>query len=248
MQHSASLPPFEGNYKIFIIEDAGFLSNEAANCLLKTLEEPVGRVVFILLASNDNLLPATVVSRCQRLELLPMSFTKAEAALVSRWGVEPEQARLLARLSHGCLGWAITAASDNSLLQQRETEMERLSGIMQAGTEERFSHAAKLAGQFNQNRGSVYGILDLWLYYWRDLMLVKIGYNDIIINMDRLSTLAEMVRSYTLEQIEAFIKSIQAAREQLMQNANPQLALEVLMLDMPGKERGGTGSPAARHR
>jgi len=248
MQHSASLPPFEGNCKIFVIEGAELLSNEAANCLLKTLEEPVDRVVFILLTSNDNLLPATVVSRCQRLELLPMSFTEAEDALVSRWGVEPERARLLARLSHGCLGWAIIAASDNSLLQQRDTELERLSGVIQADTEERFSHAAKLAAQFNQNRGSVYGILDLWLYYWRDLMLVKIGYNDIIINVDRLSALAEMARGYTLEQIEAFIKSIQAAREQLTQNANPQLALEVLMLDMPGKEKGGTESPAARYR
>ena len=246
MQHSASLPPFEGNYKIFIIEDAEFLSNEAANCLLKTLEEPVDRVVFILLTSNESLLPATVVSRCQHLELPPMSFTGAETALTGHWGIELERARLLARLSHGCLGWAIAAASDNNLLQQRETELERLLGITKANTEERFSYAAQLAAQFNQNRGAAYGILDLWLYYWRDLMLVKIGYSDIIVNVDRLSTLAEMARGYTLEQIEAFIKSVQSSKEQLMRNANPQLALEVLMLDMPRKERGGTGIPAAR--
>ncbi|MDD5081898.1 MAG: AAA family ATPase, partial [Dehalococcoidales bacterium] len=67
MQHSASLPPFEGRCKVFIIEGAEHLSDEAANCLLKTLEEPVGRVVFILLTTSERLLPATVVSRCQRL-------------------------------------------------------------------------------------------------------------------------------------------------------------------------------------
>ncbi|GAI32367.1 unnamed protein product, partial [marine sediment metagenome] len=110
MQHSASLPPFEGKYKVFIIDGAEHLSSEAANCLLKTLEEPVGRVIFILLATNDKLLPATVISRCQRLELPPLAVSEVEAALNSRWGIESQKAKLLARLSHGCLGWALSAA------------------------------------------------------------------------------------------------------------------------------------------
>ena len=74
LQHSSSLPPFEGKYKVFIIDGAEFLSSEAANCLLKTLEEPFDRVVFILLTTSDRLLPATVVSRCQRLELVPLKI------------------------------------------------------------------------------------------------------------------------------------------------------------------------------
>ena len=247
MQHSASLPPFEGNYKVFIIEDAEFLSTEAANCLLKTLEEPTGRVIFIALTANDGLLLPTVVSRCQRLELPPMLLTQEETALVDRWNVEPEKAKLLARLSHGCLGWAITAAQDSSLLQQRDKEMERLLDITKASNEGRFAHAAQMAAQFSQNRGEVYQVLDLWQDFWRDLILVKIGCSDIIINVDRLAALVEVARGYTLEQIEAFIKSIQYTAERLMQNANPQLALEVLMLDMPGKERGGAGSRAAQY-
>ena len=89
IQHSANLPPFEGRYKVFIIDGAEFLSNEAANCLLKTLEEPVGEVIFILLTVNDRLLPATVISRCQRLELPPLATSEVEAALGSRWSVEP---------------------------------------------------------------------------------------------------------------------------------------------------------------
>ncbi len=53
MQHSACLPPFEGRYKVFIIEGAELLSNEAANCLLKTLEEPEEKIVFLLLAARE---------------------------------------------------------------------------------------------------------------------------------------------------------------------------------------------------
>jgi len=62
IQHSASLPPFEGRYRIYIIDGAEQLSIEAANCLLKTLEEPAAGVIFVLLTVNDRLLPATVAN------------------------------------------------------------------------------------------------------------------------------------------------------------------------------------------
>ena len=237
MQHSSSLPPFEGKYKVFIIDRAELLSIEAANCLLKTLEEPVGKVIFILLAINEGLLPATVVSRCQRLELPPIAASEVEAALNSRWGIEPGKARLLAKLCHGCQGWAISAALDDSLLQQRAERLNRLLDIINADYEERFTYAAELATQFGQSRGVVQGILDLWVDWWRDLLLVKAGCSDAATNVDQLATLLEMVRGYTLAQIKAVINSIQSAGEQLKQNANPRLVLEVLMLSIPrGKE------------
>jgi len=119
VQHSASLPPFEGKHKVFIIDGAELLSIEAANCLLKTLEEPNDKVTFILLTVNDKLLPATVVSRCQRLELPPLSTSEAAQALADRQGIDNERARLLAGLSHGCLGWAIAAAEDDSHTKTR---------------------------------------------------------------------------------------------------------------------------------
>ena len=245
MQHSASLPPFEGKYKAFIVDGAEFLSTEAANCMLKTLEEPAGKVVFILLTTNDRLLPETVVSRCQRLELAPLAAAEIETALNNRWGIEPEKAKLLARLSHGCLGWAISAAFDDRLLQQRAEKLDRLLEIMAADYEERFAYAAQLAAQFAQNRESVQEILDLWLDWWRDLMLVKIGCRELVTNVDRISPLVEMARGYQLVQIKGFIHSIQVAGEQLRQNANPRLVLEVLMLDMPGKEGRGKKKLAA---
>jgi len=237
MQHSASLPPFEGRYKVFIIDGAELLSDEAANCLLKTLEEPVGKVMFILLTINEGLLPTTVVSRCQRLELPPLAASEVEAALNSRWGIDPQRARLLARLSHGCLGWALSAAFDGGLLEQRAERMDRLLNVIEADCEERFAYATQLAAQFSQNRKPVQEILDLWLDYWRDLLLIKAGCDDIVTNADMLAALVDRARGYSLVQIKSVIDSLQAAAEQLKQNANPRLVLEVLMLSIPRRGR-----------
>ncbi|MFC2020962.1 ATP-binding protein [Chloroflexota bacterium] len=233
VQHSASLPPFEGRYRVFIIDGAELLSLEAANCLLKTLEEPTGKVVFILLTTNKRLLPETVISRCQRVELSPVPVNEIETALGSNWGVEPAKAKLLARLSHGCLGWAISAALDGSLAQQRVEWLDRLLDSISADCEERFAYAARLAAQFGQNRGLVYERLNLWLEWWRDLLMVKVGSVDNITNIDRLDSLSDMANGFSLAQIRAFIQSIRVASEQLKQNANSRLVLEVLMLDIP---------------
>ncbi len=235
MQHSSNLPPFEGRYKVFIIDGAELMSNEAANCLLKTLEEPAGGVIFILLTTNDAILPATVVSRCQRLELRPLATSQVEAVLNERRGIESQKAELLARLCHGCLGWALSAAVDDSLLQRRAERIDRLLDIVNGDYEERFDYVSHLAAQFSQSRGLVQEVLDLWLEWWRDLLLVKLGCNDTITNIDQEAMLVDMGRGYNLAQIKSFINSIQAAGEQLGQNANPRLVLEVLMLSIPGR-------------
>jgi DNA polymerase-3 subunit delta' len=243
VQHTASLPPFEGRHKVFIINGAELLSIEAANCLLKTLEEPVDDVTFILLTTNDRLLPETVVSRCQRLELPPLSTDETEATLQSDYNIEPERARRLAGLSHGCPGWALAAAADETIVEQYNDSIKVLLRILDADYEERFAFVARLASQFTQNRSSVYDLLDLWIDFGHDLMLVKMGCDDLITNTDKKDTLFKIAGGYRLSQIYNFIRSLQEATAQLRQNANPRLALEVLMLDIPGKEPGG---PAVR--
>jgi len=236
IQHSANLPPFEGKHKVFIINGAEFMSNEAANCLLKTLEEPENRVLFILLTTNDQLLPATVVSRCQRLDLPPLGANEIETTLTSNWGAEPTKAKLLSRLCRGCLGWAVIAVSNEFLLHQRRESLDKLLDIIKVDYEERFAYANQLATQFSQNREITLEVLGLWQEWWRDLLLVKVGLSKAIINIDLSDTIVDQAKGYSLTEIRTFINDIQAAGEQLRQNANSRLVLEVLMLNMPRKE------------
>lgn len=240
VQLSASLPPFEGKFKVFIIDGAEFMSIEAANCLLKTLEEPPEKVIFILLATSEQL-PATIISRCQRLELAPQPVSEIEGELIRR-GIEPSQARVLARLSHGCPGWAIAAASDVTLLEERAEKLDMLVNIINNNYETRFDYAARLASDFARNRKLVQDVLDLWLDWWRDLLLVKAGNKDSITNIDSKAKVAEQANIYSLAQIRSVISCILAAGHQLRLNASPRLVLEVLMLNIPKKEECCEGS------
>jgi DNA polymerase-3 subunit delta' len=233
MLHSASLPPFEGNYRVYIIDEAANLSMEAANRLLKTLEEPVGKVLFILLTANAGLIPVTVVSRCQKLKLSKLKTAEIEKTLSERWQVEPEKARLLARLSHGCPGWALEASKKPDLAAERSAQFEKMISIMKSGYSERFAATSQISLQFARKRETVYETLDTWAGWWRDILLAKSGCHGDIISIDFEPALAEMAGTYQLVQIKAVIQYILEAVQQLKQNANARLVLETLMLNIP---------------
>jgi DNA polymerase III subunit delta' len=233
MLHSASLPPFEGQYRVYIIAEAGNLSMEAANRLLKTLEEPIGKVVFILLTANAQSVPATVISRCQRLNFARMKTAEIEACLIDSYQVDPVKAGLLARLGRGCIGWAIEASKDPDILQERTERFEKMVEWVRGDYSERFTVSSQLALQFAKKRESVYETLDTWSGCWRDVLLVKTGCDSHVVNSDFLPGLVEMARDYNLAQIKIAIKSIIEAGEQLKLNANARLVLESLMLNIP---------------
>ena len=112
VQHSAALPPYEGRCRVYIVDGAELLSLEASNALLKSLEEPVPGVVFLLLTADEEAVLPTVRSRCQRLELRPMPLDVVAQVLQEEYGQEPQQAEEVARFAQGCLGRAVQAAKE----------------------------------------------------------------------------------------------------------------------------------------
>ncbi len=235
MAITAALQPYEGGHRVFIIDGAEYLNEEASNCLLKTLEEPPPRVLFVLLTVNDNSLLPTIVSRCQRIELHPLPALVIEQALVERWQVESDKAKMLSRLCRGGIGWAISAAQDEKLVEERSQRLAELIVLADESLERRFSFAAGLAARFSKSRDAVGETLQLWLEWWRDVLLVREGCSQLIANVDQEETLRQHAGRYSLADIRGFIEAIRAASEQLEQNANPRLVLEVLMLNIPNK-------------
>jgi DNA polymerase-3 subunit delta' len=140
----------------------------------------------------------------------------------------------VSRLSHGCIGWAVSASLDEKLLQERSLVIAELQELAEVGLDRRFSFAARMAEQFTRNRDHVEETLRLWLDWWRDILLIRGGCTQLITNVDKQEELERQSERHSMSQIRGFIESILAALEQLEQNANPRLVLEVLMLSLPG--------------
>ncbi len=107
LQRRVSYKPLEGKWKVYIIDDAASATEEAANCLLKTLEEPPPQVIFILITENIYRLLSTVRSRCQLILFKQIPRAEIEKLLRDRYQVAPEEARSYAWLSSGSIGRAL---------------------------------------------------------------------------------------------------------------------------------------------
>lgn len=228
LQREVALSPVEGQRRVYIIRQIKLATTEATNCLLKTLEEPPGRVILILTTSDRDALLPTLVSRCQTLALHSLPVEQVQAVLSER-GVDDERARLLARLSGGRLGWAIGAASDPSSLRQRQQRLDDMVALAEQGRVERFAYAAGLSRKTDVARQS----LDLWLSWWRDLLMLTSGSAVEITNLDRQAELETASRHYSLDQAYHTTVALRRAIWQLEHNSNPRLVLENLMLHWP---------------
>ena len=236
IQRLTSLTPAEGRTRVIVFEDAHRLSEEASNALLKTLEEPPEQVMLILTTHwEDGILP-TIRSRCRTLEFKPMAAGQVLASLTGDFGIEQEEAQLLARLSMGRLGWALEAHADASVMESRRDELTRISELLDAALEDRFAYASDLSSHFYRNRAEALDVLGLWLRWWRDMLVVsEAGQKEEVgvVNVDWNESLTMAAAGYSTSQISGFIRTLLETMESLESNVNARLALEAMMLAMP---------------
>ncbi len=268
-QREAVLKPYEGRYRVFIIEDAENFTQEAANALLKMLEEPPEDVIFVLLASEvrensedesagyityspereqdrvaalldavpqvGGILP-TILSRCQTLELRPLPASTVQRELERRFDLPSGEATEIARLSKGRLGWALQAASDPQVLARRSERLDEIEAVLAAGLDEKFAYAERQAASFGRRREAVYDELQLWLDWWRDVLVVREGNDSLALNLSRLNALKAAASGCESTQIVSAIRAIQETTWMLESNVNPRLCIEGMMLRMPQLE------------
>ncbi|MCH8801716.1 MAG: DNA polymerase III subunit delta' [Chloroflexi bacterium] len=231
--HRVSLNPYEGSSSVVIIDGAESMSDDAANALLKTLEEPPPQVMFLLLTANEGAVLPTIRSRCQRMVLVPLSRDAMVQRLVSGHQTTPEQAEHLFRLSRGCLGWAIGALDDPQVLEQRQADLEKMQETLDAGLETRFTYANEIATLFGSDRDAAKDLLALWLRWWRDLLLIKEGAEEFLHNADYSDSLRNQASGLSTAEIVQFINRLMQTLSNLDSNVNPRLAMEVMMLNLP---------------
>ena len=229
LQSDSARRTLEGRRNIFIILNAHEMNAQAANCLLKTLEEPEPDVILILTVPDASLLLPTILSRVQQIPMQLLTASQIKRALTEQWQVEAGEADVVAALAAGRMGWAVQAVEDEEMLEERAAQLEFLAQLPTMNKVQRFDLAQKLSTDGEKARA----ILDLWLLWWRDMLLAANGCLDLTVNVDLRSTLQTQATKFGSSQSEHMVRSILQTMESIAQNVNVRVALEVLMLDIP---------------
>ncbi len=228
VQRALSLKPYQVNYRVALFLRFHEANDNAANALLKTLEEAPGHAVLILTADTPEQLLPTIISRCEIIRLRPLPVAAIKADLIER-GVEAEHARLLAHISGGRPGYARTLVKDGTLLEKREERLNDLQALLPAPRVEKFSYADKLA----KDKDSMRQAILIWLSYWRDVLLRTAGANTSLVNIDRNMEIEFLASRLDLATARRVVASLETALEKMERNVNSRLLAEVLLMDWP---------------
>ena len=213
--------PTAGGRRICLIFEADRMHPAAANSLLKTLEEPPRQAVFVLVTSSaDRLLP-TVVSRCQRLRLQPLSREQLRLSLLDD-GVSAEGSELGARFGEGSMSRAQETLADE--FQDRRRTVERFLDDAVKGDDGGYWRLLDDL-DVTQDKTQLEHFLRLSGLYLRDLFLLDaVGGNEVL-NVDRLDTMSVMAQTIDGSRIEAAADAVEKAYEHLEMNVSPAIIL-----------------------
>ena len=232
LQHSLSLAPYQGRYKTALLLRFEEAHVSAMNALLKTLEEPAPQVIILLTANSpENLLP-TIVSRCEVLRLRPVALEQVSRGLQEKRGLPPDQAQMLAHISGGKPGQALSFVDQPELLEERSARLSQMVNLLPVGLVERFNLAEKLTKKDEEIINLRPLLLD-WLSFWRDVAIKAAGAAAPISNLDWATEITELAERLDLHAASQMTGAVERSIGLLDRNLNKRLVMENLMLDLP---------------
>ena len=227
MRRQASLGSFDEGRKIFLLLDAGKMTTEAANALLKTLEEPApGTLIVLTTPDPDSLLP-TVVSRCQHVRFDPLGETEIASALTARPGIDGARAAMVAKLASGSFSAALRLV-DEDLNGKRNAAVDMLRFFLHKQPPDVLELIRTTADAEKEEIAERLILLQTWI---RDAMLLAAG-RPVEVNADDAPTLEKFVRQYPSLDYTSVCDSIDRAVSDLRKNVYIHLVLHALRIDL----------------
>ncbi len=235
VQKSSFLKPMQAKQKIYIINNAETLTEEAMNCFLKTLEEPSAKVIFILITSNLLYLFPTIISRCQIIKFNMLNKENISKILMQKYGVGEDEAYLLASISGGSIGKAFNYLN-YGVVNNRKNMVELLNEI----ESNNLSVLLQEAETLSKTEDDIQTLLNLFLSLYRDILITRIFLdsedektgNKLLVNTDFWSDIKDKAKSSSILNVQDKIEIILNTKELIEKNVNSRLALETMFLKL----------------
>ena len=217
----------------FIIFAADSLTGNGMNAMLKLLEEPPGDTTLVILTDSPNKFPATIPSRCYDIVLRPLPKATLASILVEQDVVDgTDEALKYAILAGGRYGKAISMISDSSFLMALEVIMEDIEKYSFAAIPDRLDYSNSLSKAWRNDRKTVLETLGYWEQWWHDALLLVTGSTE-----DNILRVPEIGESNLNTEIAVeALTAIKSAQENLLDNVNPRLAIDQMMIVIPQLE------------
>jgi len=206
-----SFKPYSAPFKVAIVDEAHLMNQEAQNSFLKTLEEPTGNAILILISPYPQLLLPTILSRVEKIKFFPVSLREIEDYLKIQ-GATVKQAKEISSFSFGRPGLALDFFLNPEKLENQKQKIRNLNRIIDSDLSFQFQSAKELSQEPNLKE-----ILKTWLIYLRSILISKIKNHSSDFSLRKLQNILKV-----LENIIFLISTT---------NINKRLALEILMLN-----------------
>ena len=233
LRERLSLGSLLASWKIGVIMDAETLSLEAANALLKTIEEPAGKTILLLQTTSLGALPATILSRCQLIRFGLVTEQVILNGLLAR-GVETPLAEECALRAAGRPGVALALAADHARLVEEQEQAGLFVSMIGSPVWQRIAFAEKVAPKKKTVDAAEEALqtLSVWQQVLRDALMLSAGEPGLVHHMSVRDHLASWVSKKEKKDIVRGLLATQEARLALGENVGPRTALEHVLLSL----------------
>lgn len=225
LQKDLSYRPYEAPRKACIIDGADRFNPSSGNSLLKTLEEPPGNALMILLAANIDAVLPTIRSRCQQISFAGVPAGEIAAFLLAS-GIDGDIARVAASLAEGSIARALSLCSDEIMAERAEV----ITTACQLSLDNMLN-LFSFTEQFDKDREKTLRTLELLTSFWRDMLHLASGSADMV-NSDLSAILERETARRSRESLLSDLESIGRTRQALLRNANVRLSMDVLSMQL----------------
>ena len=229
--------PYSGAFKIYIIDDADKMNEEAQNAILKTLEEPPAYAVLLLLARTTGTFLQTILSRCVLLRFAPLDNKVIKDYLIKTLQIPDYLAKLCASFSNGSIGRAVKYATSEGFKAGREQLIDLVHNIDKMTQADIAAELNTLNPAKNPDAPmSVEDFLDLLGIWYHDVLLYKATANpNNLVFLSELDLIREQAKNNDYERISDIINAIDKTRSRLAANVYFDVAVELLLIKIKGK-------------